>query len=302
MARKKVICMSLCTVFIFLLLTGCNSGKQGGEITVTDMLDREITLPAEINKVVALSAADCEIIYELGQEDKLIGRGEYCDWPEDILSVESVQTGEETNIEQLIAMKPDLVLMNAMAQTTEQVQQLENANIPVVLSYADNIEEVYVAIQLIGDCLGAADNATALIAEMKQGFEEVQKDLPQSGGTVYFEVSPLEYGLWSAGANTFMDEIASMLNLENAFADLEGWGEISQEQVIDRSPDYIVTVTMFSGEGEAPENEIMARTGWESITAIQNKNVFLMNSDVISRPGPRLVQAASELRRLVYGS
>lgn len=64
---------------------------------------------------------------------------------------------------------------------------------------------------------------------------------------MYFEVSPLEWGLWTAGKNTFMDELATLCGVTNAFADVDGWAEISEEQVLDRNPDFIVTNTMYYG-------------------------------------------------------
>lgn len=302
MKNKRWTALITALMLLTIMLTGCMGNETGGSLTVTDMTGREVSLPEAAERIVALSAADCEIIYALGQGDKVIGRGEYCDYPAEVLDVESMQSGEETNIEQIIALQPDLVLMSAMAQTKEQVTQLENAGIPVVLSQANSIEEVYQSISLIGTCLGAADNAQTLVDGMKQNFTDLQAGLPESGGSIYFEVSPLEYGLWTAGTGTFMDEIAFILNLENSFSDVEGWTEISQEQVIDRSPDYIVTITMYFGEGEPPETEIMGRAGWENISAVKEGSVFLMNSDVLSRPGPRLADAAKELRDLIYGA
>ena len=270
--------------------------------TVTDMTGREVQLPDPVERVVVLSAADCEIIYALGQEDKLVGRGEYCDYPLEAQSVESVQSGDDTNTEQIIALQPDLLVMSTMAQTIEQVEQFEKAGIAVVLSEAATIQEVYEAITLIGDCLDAADEADALVSDMKQSFDAVQGDLPEEGGSIYFEVSPLEYGLWTAGSDTFMDEIANMLHLDNSFSDVSGWAEVSQEQVIDRNPDYMVTISMVLGDGETPDQEILNRSGWEDITAVKNKQVLLMDSDVLSRPGPRLADAAKDLRELIYGS
>lgn len=298
---KRPIALALMLLVLITSLAACKSDNGSSELTVTDMLGREVKLSGTVDRIVALSASDCEIVYALEQGDKLVGRGEYCDWPEEALAVDSVQSGEETNIEQIIALEPDLVLMNEMAQSKEQVAQLESANIPVVICDANTIEEVYSSIELIGSCIDAADKATALVDGMKKSFEEISKELPEDGGSVYFEASPLEFGLWTAGSNTFMDEIAGMLKLENIFADIDGWAEVSQEQIIERSPDYIVTITMYFGEGQLPEDEIVARDGWEKITAVENGKVFRMNSDELSRPGPRLVDGATNLRELIYG-
>jgi iron complex transport system substrate-binding protein len=136
---------------------------------------------------------------------------------------------------------------------------------------------------------------------MKATFAEIsQKATGDGTKTVYFEVSPLQYGLWTAGSGTFMSELAGMLKLKNAFDDVQGWGEISQEQVIARDPDYIITISMYSGEGPDPVEEIKSRDGWQDMKAIKNGTVFIADSDQITRPGPRLTDAAQLLYQFVY--
>ncbi|MDL2254455.1 ABC transporter substrate-binding protein [Ruminococcaceae bacterium OttesenSCG-928-I18] len=274
-------------------------------LEIKDMKDRVVTLEGPAERVVALSAADCEIVYALGAGDALVGRGEYCDYPEEVLDIPVVQSGNETNVEEIIALGPQVVLMNTMAQTTEQVQQLEDAGIAVLTSEATDIEGVYEAIGIIGAALGKDAEAEALTQEMTEAFSQIEQESAEAGGekkTIYFEVSPLEYGLWTAGGGTFMDEIAGMLGLENLFADVDGWAEVSEEQVIERNPDYIVTITMYMGEGPKPDEEIAGRAGWEGIAAIQNGQVFAASEDELSRPGPRLVDGAKTLQNFVYGA
>jgi iron complex transport system substrate-binding protein len=271
-------------------------------ITVMDMAGREVTLDAPAEKIVALTAADCEILYAIGAGDKLVGRGEYCNYPEAVLSVPSVQSGNETNIEQIIALQPQLVILSIMAQTKEQVGALEAAGIKVFASDAQNIEGVYEGIALIGQLVGKSAEAEAVVEQMKASFADIAAKVTGNGEkTVYFEVSPLQYGLWTAGKGTFMDEIATMLGLKNAFADVTGWGEVSEEQVIERDPDYIVTVAMYFGEGYTPVEEILSRKGWENMQAIKNDAVYNADSNEISFPGPRLVNAAEALYTFVYG-
>lgn len=268
-------------------------------ITVTDMTGREITLTEPATRIVALTASDCEILCALGAEETLVGRGEYCDYPESILDLPVVQSGADTNIEQIIALEPQVVLMSTMAQTTEQAEALEKAGIQVVISDAQDIEGVYTAIRLIGDLMAKGTEAEALISDMQATFDDIAAKSEATGKTVYFEVSPLQWGLWTAGANTFMDELATMCGLTNAFADVDGWAAISEEQVLERNPDYIVTITMYYGEGPLPVDEIMGRTGWSDITAVVNQDVFNADSNEISRPGPRLKDAAIALYNFI---
>ena len=288
--------LALLLTALMLLSAGCAQATS-----LMDMYGREVVLNGPVTRIVALAPADCEILCALGAEDLLAGRGAYCDYPESILDVPVVETGENTNLEQIIALQPQVVLMADMAQTAEQVQALEDAGIRVVLSDANDIEGVYTAIRMIGQLTGLEGEAEALVADMQATFDGIAARSEDTGKTVYFEVSPLEYGLWTAGANTFMDELASLCGLTNAFADVEGWAAISEEQVLERDPDYIVTISMYYGEGPTPVEEIMGRAGWEGLTAIQNGDVFNADSNEISRPGPRLKDAALALYAFVSG-
>ncbi|MBQ3661090.1 MAG: ABC transporter substrate-binding protein [Firmicutes bacterium] len=310
MNKKRIVSLLLALAMIFAL-AGCTSSEpaqpaepsepeaSGSAITVTDMTGREITLDEPATRVVALSAADCEFLYAVGAGDTLVGRGEYCDYPAEVLDVPSVQSGYDTNIEQIIALEPQVLLMSTMAQTEEQVAALEEAGIKVVVSDAQDIEGVYTALEMIGTLMGKENEAEQVITTMKVRFQELSGSTSTQGKTVYFEVSPLEYGLWTAGKGTFMNEIAEMLGMKNVFDDVEGWAEISEEQVLERNPDYIVTITMYFGEGPTPEEEIMARPGWENVTAVQNGTILNLQNNELSRPTPRLTDGALMLHNFV---
>ena len=297
----KVLSLLLAAVLMLCLTASGALGEASSPVTVKDMKDREIQLEAPAARIVALTAADCEILYAIGAGDTLVGRGEYCEYPEQVKAVPSVQSGSTTNIEQILALKPQVLLMSTMAQTKEQVDALEAAGIKVVVSDAKDLAGVYTSIELIGAVTGKTLEAAALVESMKASFEEIVSKSTEDGTkSIYFEVSPLQYGLWTAGSGTFMDELAAMIGLKNAFADVQGWGEISQEQVIERDPDYIVTITMYYGEGPTPVEEIKSREGWQDLKAVKNGTILNADSNEISLPGPRLVDAAHTLYMFVY--
>ena len=264
---------------------------------LTDMMGREVKLEKAAQRIVALTASNVEILYAIGAGDTLVGRGEYCDYPEECLALPVVNSGAETNIEQILALQPDVVIMDTMAQTTEQVEALQNAGVAVVVTKEAGIEGVYEAIKLIAAVTGREAEGEQVIQGMKDAFASLTK--VGEGKTIYFEVSPLQWGLWTAGAGTFMDEIAGMLGLTNAFADVQGWAGISEEQLLSRDPDYIVTTTMYYGEGPTPVEEIMGRDGWAGLKAIQAGQVFNADSNAITRPGPRLADAALALYQFI---
>ena len=293
---KHLFCIVLAMIIAACAMTAFASAE---EISITDMMGREVKLSAPAQRIVALTAADCEILYAIGAGEYLVGRGEYCDYPDAVLDVPSVQSGYETNVEQIIALHPDVLLMSAMDQTADQVAQLENAGIRVVVSDADDIAGTYQAISMIGALMGREAEADAVIASMQETFDQVKRE--NSGKTIYFEVSPLQYGLWTAGAGTFMNEIAEMIGLTNCFSDVNGWAEISEEQVLSRNPDYIVTISMYYGEGPTPTEEIMARAGWENVTAVKNGAILNLANNELSRPANRLADGAQMLYDFVYG-
>lgn len=272
-------------------------------ITVTDMMGREITLDRPVQRVVALTASDCEILFAIGAGETLVGRGEYCDYPPQALEVPSVQSGAETNLEQILALEPQVLFMDAMAQPKEQVEQLEAAGIPVVVLSAQDIQGVCSAIGIIGAVMDRNDQAASLVESMTASFDELRKKAADHDPkTIYFEVSPLEWGLWAAGTGTFMDEVADMLGLRNCFGDVEGWAPVSEEQVLERDPDCILTIAMYYGDGPTPVEEIISRPGWENLAAVRNNAILNLRNDELSRPGPRLVDGAQMLFDFVYGA
>ena len=95
--------------------------------------------------------------------------------------------------------------------------------------------------------------------------------------------------------------IANMMGLKNCFADVTGWSEISEEQVLERNPDYIMTISMYFGEGPTPEEEIASRAGWENVTAVKNGAILNLQNNELSRPAPRLAEGAQMLADFIAG-
>ncbi len=310
MKKTKILAAITAATLLLSLCSGCGEKAavdslpppEGTAITVTDMMGSTVTLKKPAERVVAMDPSCCEILYAIGAENTLVGRGEYCDYPAQALEVPAVAAGSETNLEQIIALKPDLVLMSDMDKADEQIGRLAAAGIPSAVIQETDIEGVYTAIDLIGTLTGKTENTAALIEGMKATFADIREKSTGDGTqTVYFEVSPLQWGLWTAGSNTFMNEIAGMLGLKNCFEDVDGWGEISEEQVLARDPDFIVTMTMYYGEGPTPEEEILSRTGWKNITAVKNAAVLNLPNNELSRPTPRLADGAQMMFDFVYG-
>ena len=271
-------------------------------VVVTDMMGREIKLAEPATRVVAVSAAVCEILYAVGAGDTLVGRGTYCDYPAEVLDIPAVESGYDLNVEQILALKPQVVLMSTMAQSKEQIEALEAAGIQVVVSDAQDIAGVYTSIEMIGKLMGKDAEAAAVIENMKSKFADIAAKATGDGSkSIYVEVSELQYGLWAAGKGTFYQEVIEMLGLKNAFEDVDLYASISEEQVLERNPDYILTISMYFGEGPTPVEEILGRKGWENVTAVKNAAILNLPNNELSRPAPRLADGAQMLFDFIYG-
>lgn len=268
--------------------------------SVTDATGEEVKV-GEVERIVCLVPSTTEIIAELGILDKIVGRGPYCDYPAEVLEVPDVGSVQDVNLEEIIALDPDLVIMGALEQNEEQIKTIKDLGIPVYLHDAGSLEAVYQEIENMGVLLGEEDQAQELIGEIKESFAQYEDlEAKDPAPSIYFEISPLEFGLWTSGKETFMDDFAGMMKAENIFGDIENFQEVSEEEVIARNPDIIISTSMQMPDGPDPVDEILNRPGWESITALENRDVYLVNPDIFNRPGPRLVEAAQALHDILY--
>ena len=292
---KKVVSLFLAALMLIGMVPAV---AENAAITVTDMYNRVITLEEPATRIVAMQPSDCEILCAIGCEEALVGIGQFCDYPASITSLPVVQSGANTNIEEILALNPQVVLMNDMSQSEEQVKQLEENGVKVVISTTSDIASVYTSIRLIGALMGRDAEAEALVADMQGTFDEIKAKSAGLDKSVYFEISPPPY-LYSAGSSSFLNELAEICGVKNIFADqADAWLMISDEQVIERNPDYII---LMNGMGAEGIDEIIARDGWGDITAIKDKNIYYDGTSMMTRPGPRLKDAVIELYNFVYG-
>jgi iron complex transport system substrate-binding protein len=281
------------------IVSGCARNEK---VTVTDSRGTEIAVAQVPKRIVSMVPSTTEVIYALGAGDSVIAVSKYCNYPPEADSKPEVATGKETNVEAIVGMKPDAVFMTKMGQTDDQIGQLEGAGIKVFVFDSKTIADVYMQIETTGKILGKTSEAAKIVADMKSTFEEVKamtKDLPKK--TAYVEVSPLKYGIWTTGKNTFMDELMTISNIENVFAAVEGWKEVSEEEVIAKNPDFILSTVSENYGVDDTVADIKSRKNWKNVKAVKDGNVFKVDTDLVTRPGPRLADAAKELVKLVYG-
>ena len=294
---RKLVSLVLCAVLMCAAIPALAE-----TVTVTDMMGREVTLEGPADRIVVMMPSDCEILFEIGAGDKVVGSGTYCNYPEIVSTIPEVNSGGETDLEQIAALQPQVVVMTKMAHSPELVETLESLGIAVIVTDAQTIDQTYDCITLLGEVTGQQGEAAAVIDFMKERFAAVEAKAKDTGMTVYFETTPLEYGygLWSAGPGNFMDEIGTLCGLKNIFGDADSaWPMVSEEAVVAANPDVIITIDS-NGMGDLNAAQVItAREGWQDLDAVKNGRVFVVGNDEFSRPGPRLANAAEALMELI---
>lgn len=270
-------------------------------VTIKDALDQEVVIDKAPEKIVSIIPSNTEVAYELGLGEKIVGVSDYDNFPEEVTKKEKVG-GTELNIEKIISLKPDLVLAHASGahNSTEGLQQLRDAGIDVlVVNDAQSFEQVYQSIDMIGKATGEREKSEQLIQSMKDKVAEIKEKAAsiQDKKSVYIEVSPAP-DIYTTGKNTFMAEMLSIINAENVAGDLEGWAKVDQEAIIQKNPDVIITT--YGYYVEDPVGKLTKRKGWQDVSAVKNKQIFDVNSDIVTRSGPRLAEGVEELAKAVY--
>lgn len=267
----------------------------------TDDLNRQVTLEGGIaSRIVSLAPSNTEILFAMGAGDQVVGRDALSDFPEEAKSATDIgSTFEALNTELIVSLKPDLILA-AEINTPEQVKQLEDLGLTVYyLKNPTTLEEMYSNLDLVAQMTGHKQEAAALIDSLKARVAAVdEKIAPISARpTVFYELDATDPAKpFTAGKGTFITQLIDRAGGQNIASDIEGYPQLSLEQVVAADPAFIVLGD--ARYGVTPES-IAQRPGWENLSAVKSGQIFPFNDDLVSRPGPRLVDALEELAKLL---
>lgn len=270
-------------------------------VTITDDAGREVTIESEPKSIVSIQTSNTEILYALGVGDRLVGVSDYCNYPEEALKVQKVG-GQDMDAELILTLLPDIVFVTTYHHDTHGniLKQYEEAGITVVVTgSASTFDDVYKTMGMIAKATGTSDKADEIIKDMKDRravVEEKAKGITDKK-KVWVEVSPAP-DIFTTGQNTFMHEMLETINATNAAEDQDGWVKMTEEEIVRLNPDVIITT--YGYYVDKPAEQVLARDGWAEVTAIKNEQVFDVDSDTVTRPGPRLIEGVETLAKIIY--
>lgn len=282
----------LLTILVLsIFFIGCNSNTPT-ENNFTDDYGRVITVPSQPKRIVSVSPAVTEIICALGGEEYLVGRTDYCTYPTTVSQIESIGGITNFNLEKVISLQPDIVISGSMV-SERNTNQLQEMGIPIVCVVEQkNFEGLYENIKKIGILINKEASADSLINALSQSLKNTIGELDTNvHKTAYYAVGYGKGGNFTAGGNTFINDILSISGLSNIASDLEGW-EYSLELLMQKNPDYII----IRREDSASFCNMKPYT---DLDAVKNGHVIGIESGTIDLQVPRNIDAIKYINQKI---
>lgn len=302
MARHtRITALLLVAALALLSLAGCN-GETAEEpaaapaaafpVVITDDVGREVTIASRPDRIVSLAPANTEIVAALGGLDRLVGVTTYCDYPAEVADIDKVGDFVGPNLEAIAALDPDVVLLTTGVQA-DAVTQLEALGASVVVIDPQSLDGVYRAIEMVGSIIGETDAAAETVASMELQVEDIGERVEGAPVRCFLEIA--QDPLFTVGSDTLLNDLVEHAGGENVVTE-SGYVAYSVEQLIQADPTvYLATLGSMNDS-----SDITGRPGFSSLSAVAENRVYLLDDNLVSRPGPRVAEGLLQIAQALH--
>ncbi len=302
--RQAVLCAGIVVLFL-LLSDGATAGQTGASRAalpagreLTDEIGRRVQIPREVNRVVSLAPNLTEIVFALGDGNRLAGDTDFCDYPPEALQKPHVGGPVNPNLEEIVSLKPDLVLATKSINRRETVNALDHIGLPVYVTDPHSVEEMIASVEHLGSALGGEKSAAMLGEDLRGRLSDLNHRLAGAAPRrVLFVVwtDPLI----SVGRDTFIADALRRAGGRSVVDTKTEWPHVSLEEIVRLQPEVLVFASAHAGSTRRDIDALRTRPGWKNLAAMQHGNVVVV-SDAINRPAPRMVDAIERLARALH--
>ncbi len=260
---------------------------------IADDLGRQIELPQHVTRAISLAPSITEMIFAAGAGDRLVGVTTYCNFPPETASIEKVGDTLNPNVERIIALKPDVVFVSTASQLEAFTQTLAEQKIAVFVSNAVSLDGAVAGIRKFGEIFETSAKATATATEMERRSNALNDRLKDRAKVrVFVQIS--KEPLFTIGKTSFLTETIEHAGGISVTKDVESaYPKLSKETALAFNPEVII---LSDSEDNREPNEV-----FKNSSAVKSGRVYKINADIISRPGPRLVDAIEEIAGFLHG-
>ncbi|HEY5560643.1 MAG TPA: ABC transporter substrate-binding protein [Clostridiaceae bacterium] len=265
-------------------------------LTIKDSYGRDIVIEKEPKTIISVAPNVTETVFALSAQKELVGRTDYCNYPEVAKSIQSIGGLDNPNMEKIAELKPDLVIASVLL-SKEADEKLASLNIKVVvLSDNTSLTGVYDNILNIGKILNANSKAASVVENMKKKVSEVTAKVKgKAKPSVYYVVSYGKAGNWTAGSGTFINDLILMAGGTNAASDVDSFKDYSMEKLIEKDPNIIICPVYYD-----TKKGILATDGYKDLTAIKKGKLYEIDNNMIDIMGPRVADGLEAMAKIIH--
>lgn len=265
------------------------------QIAVTDDLQRPVVLPTPAQRVISLAPSITETLFALGASSQVVGVTDFCNYPLEANKKQRVGGITNPSIETVISLKPDLIVLSMEGNVREDFGKLVDLGVPVFVTNPRTLSGIHKSIADLGALTGRSENADRIVQTMERREDSIGA-LVKTTRSVMLVVS--FQPLIVLGGKTFLAELLELAGGINiAGQSASTYPTLSREAVVAANPDIIIVMSDILKE----ETELLTLfPEWKNLTAIRNHQVFRVNSDIVSRPGPRATDGLVALYKIIH--
>lgn len=282
---------------IALLLWG---PADAASLAIVDDAGRSVTLDGPPKRIMTLTPGNTEILFALGAEDRIVAVDQWSDFPPAAKAKPHVASFNPS-LEQVVRFSPDLILSTHGG--AEPLLPLERHGIRVMVFAPRTLDDIYRNILLIGRIVNAERRAEGLVLAMRQRVAAVVakvRDAPRPKVFIEFDGSDPSRP-FTAGPGSFIDILVQLAGGANVAArSRTAWPQFSLEELIRADPDLIILSDALAPMNPQTPELVARRLGWSHLRAVRRGTIFPIDSDLISRPGPRIVEGLELLAGLLH--
>lgn len=285
-------------VFIaaILLVVGCRDFRPDDDLriyrVIEDDLGRAVRLPEKVELAISLAPSLTEMVFSGGAGDRLVGVTTYCNYPAEALAIEKVGDTQTPNIEKIITLRPQVVLISTASQLEAFMQTLADRNIAVYVLDVRGIDDVPRGLRTLGKVFGSDDIAAKSATEFERRVKAVGDTASSTNRpNVFLQIS--KEPLFTIGKDSFLTELIQRAGGVSVTKDVvSGYPKLSKETALAMNPDVII---LSDSEDNREPNDV-----FKNSPAVKNGRVYKIDADVISRPGPRLIDALEQIADILH--
>ena len=290
---------ALIYLFILLLLVLFHvSVAYSAPKTFTDEVGREVTFSFPPKRIVSLAPNVTEILFGLGLDEEIVGVSIHCNFPEKAKTKVQVGSYISLDFEKIVSLKPDLIIATGAGNTRDMVERLEKLGFPTYVIFPKNFKDVLRSIGHISQVVDREEEGMRIIQAMKrrrQRVVEVTQGLPKP--KIFLQIG--EAPIVTVGKNSFGDDLIRLAGGENiAGKEKEMYPRLGMEEILKRSPEVII-ISSMNPKGDY-QKILQGWSRWKTIPAVKNRRIYLIDSDLVDRPSPRLIEGLEEIAKMLH--